>query len=149
MGVVKTYPEAQEIKYLIATNIDSRVNDKLTYAAKRLVENIDNACKAIEAKHREKISDLQAVNALTDKISGALLTESTPQGDKYLFSPEGKKTLMAAIRKEEKTLELVTVEFEPFLSPSCPRIEDVSLNVIEKLSGILFPEELFTKLYND
>jgi hypothetical protein len=141
-----TIGEAQRIKGLIVANIDGGVNDKLTYAAKRLISNIDKACKPHFDELGEVVADLQINHALTDAETGVLIVEQTEKGERYKYTAPQLITLNKAIRAEQKRVEAIKISFETYISTACPRMSELDILFVEELTGILFEQELLKSL---
>jgi uncharacterized membrane-anchored protein YhcB (DUF1043 family) len=142
--ITKTFKEAQYLKRMLVIGIiNAGINDRLNYAATKLSKNIEKACESLNDEIAERVEELQVKFALTDIESGAMLTETTQQGEKYRYSAEGRLKLNEGIKALNKEFESKEVSFQPYLiADATPRLEKFSVDFLEELSGILIPEEL-------
>ncbi|MBC8053734.1 MAG: hypothetical protein H7Y13_11785 [Sphingobacteriaceae bacterium] len=146
-----SFKDAQAIKMYIAMGISNVVFDKITFAARKVIANIDKACEMITAGVNDRIDTARIKHALTDKESGAILFDRSASGENYKYSADGLLALRAEIKKEQDSVQNMMVEFEPCIAEidQCPRVKTFDPLVIEKLDGILFPKGYFKKTFVD
>ena len=126
-------------KQSILGKVDLSVNDKLTYAIKRLNARIDRILKPRFDDVQETITDFTIDQASVDEKGQLILN-----GDKHSFTPQAKKALMKFVIEQNHAFDDIDVEIDPFLiadvsAPGFQRAVAVFDDFdVEELTGLLF-----------
>ena len=128
----RTFKELLEI-YIIIEGLyrkDEKLKDtKFGYAFKRFYKNnIDPTLK----ERDEKLSDIRIKNALENKDTSAIITDSTnPRG--YAYSKEG---LLKCIKEETELVEKynkMEIKVEPYISSFVPELSEEQRDILKGL----------------
>ena len=126
-------------KQVLLAKVDLGVNDKLTYAVKRLSTRIESAIKPAFDEAQEAITDFTIDQASLDE-KGQLILNC----DKHAFTPQAKKALMKFVIAQNHAFDDIDVEIDPFLiadvsAPGFQRAVVVFDDFdVEELTGLLF-----------
>jgi hypothetical protein len=126
----------------------TNMQTKLGYALKRVSEkSISKAAKEYSNAYSESyytnVEKIQIDNALTDKVTGAILAAPKDSERPYLYDKEGLKAVMEAENRFSKeTAQALLEEFDskefeidPFLAKELP--EDLTDEEIEAFKGFV------------
>jgi len=126
-------------KQALLVKVDLGVNDKLTYAVKRLTARMELAIKPAIDDAQEAITDFTIDQASVDEKGQLILIN-----DKHQFTPEARKALLKFVSAQNRLFDETEVEVEPF------RVSDVTAPGfqraaalfddfdVEELTGLLF-----------
>ena len=126
-------------KQAILAKVDLGVNDKLTYAVKRLSARIEKAVKPAFDEAQEAITDFTIDRASVDEKGQLILIN-----DKHSFTPDARKVLLKFVNTQNRLFDKTEVEVEPYLIAdiSAPGFQRAATLFdefdVEELTGLLF-----------
>lgn len=130
-------------KQAILRRVDTSVNDKLTYAVKKISQQIQRALKPIQEAASESINDKTIDLASTDDKKN-LITEEIAGQAQYVFTPDNKKALNTAIKVINADFNSTQIEIDGYIiditNPDYSRAIDLfDYFEREELQEIVFP----------
>ena len=126
-------------KQVLLAKVDLGVNDKLTYAVKRLSTRIESAIKPAFDEAQEAITDFTIDRASVDEKGQLILIN-----DKHSFTPDARKVLLKFVNTQNRLFDKTEVEVEPYLIAdiSAPGFQRAATLFdefdVEELTGLLF-----------
>jgi hypothetical protein len=115
-------------KQVILRKADLNINDKLTYAIKRIFARIELATEKHLSVSQESIADFTVAQASVDEKGILIMT-----GDKYSFTPQARQAIQKFVNEETVRFNQTEVEIEPYV------IADTTLPGYER-SVLLFDD---------
>lgn len=131
----KTFKELQEINevfYRLNSSFKDFSKTKLAYAFKRF---IDKNYQSIYTDFNDELQSVRIENALTDKVTGAILYEDNNQS--YKYSPEKLKIVISEIKRISKEWENKEFEVEPYICNDIPESIEFYEGEKELLEGVI------------
>lgn len=116
------------------------INDKVSYAIKKLEKAVKSAITPIETKYNEDREDLQVEYASVDD-KGVLLTVN----GKYQYKKSDMQTLNDKLRKLSKTFYDTDITIAPFYfgtGEGFERLDSIDDFTRDELTGLLFAPTL-------
>ena len=126
-------------KQALLVKVDLGVNDKLTYAVKRLTARMELAIKPAIDDAQEAITDFTIDQASVDEKGQLILIN-----DKHQFTPEARKALLKFVSAQNKNFDEREIDIEPYLvaditAPGFQRAATLFDEFdVEELTGLLF-----------
>ena len=126
-------------KQALLGKVDLGVNDKLTYAVKRLSTRIELAIKPAFDDVQEAVTDFTIDQASVDEKGQLILIN-----DKHQFTPEARKALLKFVSAQNKNFDEREIDIEPYLvaditAPGFQRAATLFDEFdVEELTGLLF-----------
>jgi len=120
----------------LINKIDQKVNDKLSYAAKKWKKNYDLATKEKFEEANEEVEEAKIMMASVDK-DGNLIMGANNQ---YCYKPEKLIEFNKKIKEVNKKLNDKTIDFTPYL------VEDINAPGFERIKDIFDEEQMETLL---
>jgi len=137
-----------DAKFALMTSV-SVMDDKLTYAIKKLLQRYDEVTKAPLKKMNDKIKDFNINLCLTEE-NGALITKVVGNQERYAFTKEDTKKSDKNIATLNEQYLATVVEIEPFLISNPSNGYERAFNLFdtfdrEQLDGLLFDVKAYEK----
>lgn len=121
-------------KIVFLNLIRTDVEDKLTWAIKKLAKDIGEKLSPIKAKMGEKADEIRIMNALEAPDGSILFDEKgNPK-----FSKQGYLKVQQELRDLNTNSEELEIDITPVIVRDCERVKELEPIVIENLKGLLF-----------
>jgi len=123
--------------FQMLNGIDTSINDKLSYAIKKVKNKIQNKLKYLGEEVNERVEDLNIDFCDKDEKGHILLNT---EGKRTFTNPDNLKKLNKLAKLEYKAYGDIEIEVDSHTVSveSAPRIAELDQFLIEELKGIIF-----------